>query len=556
MNLITLIKLQLKVAFNLSALKWYVKHDKKKIVGGVALAGILIASIIPLYLFVYLNIVQMVYSSGYSLGQPEFVVTMAVVMISLMVMVFGIAFVMSTFYFSRDLSLLIPLPLQPREIIGAKFTTVLVQEYLTVLPLMLPVLYIFGTGQGAGLYFWLSGLLITIMLPIIPLTIVSAAVLLMMRVTNLGKRKDLLRLLGMGLMIVLIIVFNYFTTKFAPMSQEEVMNLIFAEEGLVRIMSRMYPPALVATRAMTAGGLTALFNLAIFTAISFAGVAVMLFLGDRLFYRGLIGGDEVTASKNISASQLEKKMSHMSSPAFAIAMREIKTLLRTPIYVFNSVGVILIIPIAMAVPLVAGDAMDPILSVLQSAGPRILINLGGAAFVGLIAAFAPASSSSFSREGKQFWISQVIPVAPRDQIMGKIMYSLLIAMLAIPLVFLLSFFVTNWTLIELVVVIILGLCISLPAITVSLLIDLIRPYLTWDNPQKAIKQNMNVVLGMVATGGLYFLIYQSTMFLVKQQYNEALIYLAVAMVSFVLGVIPYLIMVKIANQRYRDIVSP
>jgi ABC-2 type transport system permease protein len=60
---------------------------------------------------------------------------------------------------------------------------------------------------------------------------------------------------------------------------------------------------------------------------------------------------------------------------------------------------------------------------------------------------------------------------------------------------------------ELLLVVVLGLVIGLPAIVVSLLIDLLRPYLNWDNPQKAIKQNINVVLAMLAGGGIYALIF-------------------------------------------------
>jgi len=53
----------------------------------------------------------------------------------------------------------------------------------------------------------------------------------------------------------------------------------------------------------------------------------------------------------------------------------------------------------------------------------------------------------------------------------------------------------------------LGTALSFPAVTLSLLIDLLRPYLDWDNPQKAIKQNINVLLGMMAGGGLFYTIY-------------------------------------------------
>ena len=556
MKMMTLLKQQINVAFHLSAFRWYLKHDKKKVAGGAAIAAVVVLSIAPIYFFFYLNMIETALFGGLSIGQPEIVLSLALVMISFFVLFFGIAFVMSTFYFSQDLSVLIPLPFAPREIIGAKFAVVLVQEYLTVIPLMLPVIIIYGAQMGEGPYFWLAGLLVMLMAPIIPLTIVSAAVLLIMRVTNLGRRKDFLRLLGMILLVVLLVGVNAVFTKLVPMSQEEIMALLFADEGLVRFITRLFPPALIATRAMTASGLSALFNLVFFALLNVVGVFVTLFLGDRLFFRGLIGGEEITARKDISAGQLQKKMSASSSPVRAIAMKEIKMLMRTPIYLFNSVGVLVIAPIAMLVPLIAGDAAEPLLQLFQQTDAGILVNLAGAAFIGAMAAFAPAASSSFSREGRQFWISQIIPVSPVRQIHAKILYSLILSLLAVPLVILLSVLIAKWTLAELIIVILLGLCISFPSITASLLVDLINPYLTWDNPQKAIKQNVNVVLGMVATAGLYYLLYLFTMYLYKAGYGEAMVYAGAAAASLLLGVIPYLVMVKIADNRYQKIMAP
>ncbi|HZK24335.1 MAG TPA: hypothetical protein VFC74_02985 [Oscillospiraceae bacterium] len=555
MRLLTLIKMQLNVSFNWSALKWYAKHDKKKILGGIALLLFILVSLAPVYYFLAINFLETVYLSGYSLGQPEFILTFAIVAVSMLVLFFAIPFIMATFYFSRDLALLVPLPFLPHEIIGAKFSTVVIQEYLTVLPFMLPALYFYGTGQNAGPYFWLVGILLTLLLPIIPLAIISAAILFLMRVTNLGKRKDLLRYLGMMLMLAAVLGFNYFMTKLEPMTQEELMNLLFAKEGLATLISRVYPPALWATRALAAEGTTALLNLAMFVILTSMGVMLTLYLGDRLFYRGLIGGDEVTARRDISVDRLAKAMSQVSSPAWAIAKREIKVLLRTPIYFFNSVAVILIMPLAMFLPLIWGNAMEPILTMLETLAP-LYLNLGAAASIALVAAFAPAASTSFSREGKQFWLSQVMPVVPQEQINGKIIYSLLLSLLGIPLVFLASFLLFHWTNQELILISLVGMFLTLPSITVSLLIDLLRPYLTWSNPQAAIKQNFNAVFGMVATGVLYYLMYQFAMYMLQQQYSDFVIYSGVVASSLLLAALPYGIMVKIAERRFREIIAP
>jgi len=121
------------------------------------------------------------------------------------------------------------------------------------------------------------------------------------------------------------------------------------------------------------------------------------------------------------------------------------------------------------------------------------------------------------------------------------------------LIFLISVTIVHWSVPELLLVIFLGTLLSLPAITSSLLADLLRPYLTWDNPQKAIKQNLNVLLGMAFGGLLFFLIYRFIVYLFSIDVTGVSLYIAVGILALILGILPYLLMVKIAPGRYRNI---
>ena len=114
MRIMTLVKQQLVLAFNLSALKWYFQHDKKKFLGRAAIAVILIFSLLPVYYF-YVQILHNLFMAGLSLWQPEFVLSTALVMVSMFVLVLGIPYVIANFYFSQDLTFLIPLPFKPGE---------------------------------------------------------------------------------------------------------------------------------------------------------------------------------------------------------------------------------------------------------------------------------------------------------------------------------------------------------------------------------------------------------------------------------------------------------
>jgi ABC-2 type transport system permease protein len=250
---------------------------------------------------------------------------------------------------------------------------------------------------------------------------------------------------------------------------------------------------------------------------------------------------------------MAQKLSSSSTPAVAIAMREIKYLLRTPVYLFNSLSILVIVPVILVIPLISGGAITTMIDSLRSEISRLAQVSALAGFIAMMALFAPAASSSYSREGKQFWISQVIPVSAKEQVTGKILYSCLMSALSIPLVLLVSFVLLPLSAAELLLVVVIGLLASLPALVVSLLIDLIRPYLNWDNPQKAIKQNINVLLAMLAGGVIYALIFLAGWLTYQFTGSDLAVYLSTATFSLAIGALLYRFMIKIAPNRYRDI---
>lgn len=547
MKLFKLTLLQLKVSFGLSALSWYARHDQKKFWGSLGILGIIIVSIAPL-LVLYQKLIKSVYMVSAQFGQPELVLAVALVTTSLFLLVSSIAFVMSLFYFSNDIPQLVTLPLLPRDILGSKFAVALFFNYLLVAPFFLPALWTYGTNSGGGVFYWLAGIIVALLVPVIPLVIVSVFVLIMMWLTNLSRKRDTMRLLGMFAILALVIFFNLALARIPVDADADFLqNLLADENGLVQMATRSYPPALFATRALTGS----VQNLLFYLAISGAGLALMLLTGQKIFYRGLIGGAEVHRGKAISAEELAKRTQGSGSPALAIARREIKYLVRTPIFLFNSLAMLAFVPILFVIQIFAAGGISQLLPIARAI-PGLLQVAGAAGFAAVMAIFTPAASSSFSREGRLFYISQVIPVPARQQIHGKILYSFVISALTLPLIILAAIFL-SWSLGQTVLALAAALILSLPVITISLLIDLLRPYLTWDNPQKAIKQNLNVVLAMVAGGGLFYLLYLLGKVVYQASGTETLVLLAVLGGAALVGAICYWVLVKIAPSRYRDI---
>jgi ABC-2 type transport system permease protein len=553
MNIFKLTLIQLRINFGISALRWQMKHDLKKFLGAIGIIALVIFSLGPVF-FLYLRMLHGAYQVTAELGQPEVVLATGLMISSMLVLFFGLTAVLSVFFFSRDLSVLVPLPLQPGTIMGSKFAVIMVYEYLTIAPFLIPAIWVFGLGSSAGILYWIIALPVFLLTPLIPLSVATLFALALMSLTNLSKKRDTLRIVGMVFFLLFIFVLNYFLTGI-PEGEEMayIEDLLLKSEGLLMHITRIYPPALFAVRALSSAGLAKLTWFIYYLLLNLAGAALVLMVGQKLFYRGLIGGTEVSKGKALSKDALAQKLSSSSTPAVAIAMREIKYLIRTPIYLFNSLAILVIVPVILVIPLISGGAITTLIDSLRSEIPRLFQVSALAGFIAMMALFAPAASSSYSREGKQFWISQVIPVSAKEQVKGKILYSYLMSALSIPLVLLVSFVLLPLSATELLLVVVIGLLVGLPAIVVSLLIDLIRPYLNWDNPQKAIKQNINVLIAMLAGGVIYALIFLSGLFTYQFTGSDLAVYLAVATLSLAIGLLLYLFMIKIAPNRYRDI---
>ena len=99
----------------------------------------------------------------------------------------------------------------------------------------------------------------------------------------------------------------------------------------------------------------------------------------------------------------------------------------------------------------------------------------------------------------------------------------------------------------------LGLLGSLPLTALNLLIDVLRPKLIWTNPQEAIKQNLNGLLGMLISIILLLVIGAGVIFIVMIKTPDSLVYGMLALVLLLLTVPSLLGLFKAAERTYRQI---
>jgi ABC-2 type transport system permease protein len=273
-----------------------------------------------------------------------------------------------------------------------------------------------------------------------------------------------------------------------------------------------------------------------------------------LFYRGLIGIGEISGRrKALSRSEMSRRVEGGQHPVKAVLEREWRIMNRTPIFLLNGVLTVIVIPLAflLMARVGTGDATSFLRAIAAGAGLTGV--LGSAAFLIVSGCLNGTASSTFSREGGQFWISKVLPIAPRDQVIAKFIHSYGIAVLGFAAGTAVLVLGLGLKAGPLVVAWLLALVAGVALTAVGMIIDLARPLLDWTNPQKAIKQNLNVLFAFFADFGVLAIVGALAYILAKAGVGRTglilVILAALALISFA-GV---RFLLAFAAKRYRDI---
>ena len=106
-------------------------------------------------------------------------------------------------------------------------------------------------------------------------------------------------------------------------------------------------------------------------------------------------------------------------------------------------------------------------------------------------------STSISREGKYFWITQMIPVSQKEQMKGRVKASVIFYWIASLLYIILFGVLLKIEFLYIIYGLMVSFAGALPFAYTGLLIDYIKPKLQWDKESEAAKQNFNAILGII-----------------------------------------------------------
>jgi ABC-2 type transport system permease protein len=543
---------QLRARLGISVIKYNIKTKKSyilKVMGFALLILLLGVEFIGGYSFLCYKF----FGVTALINHPEIIISFAYVAAQVVTLIFGLFFILGIMFFAKDSEFLASLPVPQWQVFSSKFLMVYLYELILTLAITAPPVIIYGIGTNSGVLFYVKAFIVLIFLPFLPLAVASLLSLLLMGAVSRTKHRDAISIVAGLFFVVAIIVGQSIFTAQMPSTgiSKSITNLLQSSDGFINLIGRFFPPSIWASLGVTSQS-GSLFNIAIFVLVSIAAFIVIVYVSSKIYYAGALSQLESAKSKHSSPN---KRFSYETgSPMFAIFIREWKMLIRTPVYALNSLTTVIIGPLIVLLPAFGSkSSMDPLmkqLSGLSDSGHGMFVMFGLALAGVIFAALNPAASTVYSREGKTFWISRTLPVTPQLQVTAKLLsvFSLsaataILTIIAAAVCYGISAYLAFGA-------VVLSVIVSFALTAVNVIVDLLHPKLNWNSQQEAIKQNMNVLLGIGAELIVVLVIAGISVLLSRLNAPLALNGAVVLLISIIAAVVLYKVLVHISGSAY------
>lgn len=469
--------------------------------------------------------------------------------------------IISKIYFSNDITTLLPLPIKSQTLMISNVAISSIMGIVYSLFYTVPVILKYGSGMNQGIEYYIFAFISLVTMTVITNSLVAFVIVLVMSYVNkFASAKKILQFFGMLLTIVFSLGINFMIQKFMTENGGFNQNMfINATNGLVEQMYSIFPPLRIVNLSLTSPTITEkIFYLLLQIVLTIAIVFISANVGSKLMIKGILLNKVVAVKKKKGKSI---KLGQKSTFASLIS-KEFNTIFRNPSYAFNTLGVGLILPLALMIPFLArNDAGNINFSEIkmyldmfmeETVGEIPIYFALGLLLSLFFTATACAATTSITREGNRIWLMQSLPIKAKEQISARIVSSMILSFLTVLPTFLLIAFFLKFGIKFFLVAMVANLVASFFISSVGLFVDILRPKLDWRTPQEAMKQNLNVfiltIINFMIIGGLIYL----GLKLISFENNSFIYYTAaVSAILLVLSFVINLLSVKNLDSKLR-----
>lgn len=491
-----------------------------------------------LLLFPAIQLSQSLYTPLAMVGYPQILVTLAYIGAVIAMLFAAIPFIMSIFFYSKDITFLSSLPIKESAIVLSKLSAIYI--YLLGMSAFIfgPALAIYTINQEMNILLILLSLIAFIVSPILPLTIATLIILPIMRWVGGSKRRNLFSILGSILFLFFIVALQLILSRFQS-DPERMQQLLAQPEGLLKAVGKPFPPSLWLTN-MIQGSFV---DMILFLGITIILVLLLQGLSKAIYRKAMMSFSQEGSVSIKEGSIYYKKR----SVGLQLIRRNFFIITSNPTFFLNTFLNMLVPVLVFGISMFTGETSIEALNSPLLAPYRVLIFAGVLSSPAII---SNISATAITREGKAFWETKVLPISLKDNLRYRVITTMILNLFGSLLLGIGSMFIMDLSAMDILLGIVVTISLTLFLATVDIVINIFRPMLNWTHPTAAVKNNMNVMISLALRVVIGFGIYG--IFMVVKAKNETMIIL-ISGIFFLLYLLARHLVYKVFVKKFKEI---
>lgn len=479
--------------------------------------------------------------------QTGVIIGLLLTMLSTLIFFLAIFLIPAVFYFSKDVETLLSLPLKASTILSAKLAVSMIYEYITVLAVGIPVIlaYIVNVQPPIGFYPLL--ILSVVLLPVVPLIMAGLLVMLVMALIPKARNRDLFNYISGFISLAFAVGINMVVGNIATVSTDEMVHLLIqGNNSFLAIFGYLVPSVPFAAKAVVN---LSLIDFGISVLIAVGAYLSFLVIAELAYFKAAVGVNETGANRRKLNGKAYLSSTQGADPIWTYTLKELKLMVRTPIYLLNNISTVILIPaILVGTLMTTAGQQDELIALIQTInwsapGMFAYVLTAGVAIGLFMTSLNLITVTSISREGTRLFFMKYIPMSYNAQIQAKVNSGLIVSavgilFMTIPFGILFSI---PWM--QIVLAILMAFLASIFLNYLGMIVDMIHPKLIWEQEAVPVKQNINAVFTMLPGMGLPV----AAFMVLNWLNNDTLFLIVMIVILIVLDLISIIVTRRIAS---------
>ena len=461
-----------------------------------------------------------------NIGQPVLFLNIFFLILMIIIIFQTILASINVYFFSKDLELILPMPIKMEELLISKFNAILINIYLSELIFALIPLIIYGICTYANLLYYFYLILILLIFPILPILFISIIMMIFMKLSKFIKNKDVFQIIVTLIFIIFIFLLEFFMSKIIINKMGD--NLELSNENAIQIFDELYTKLNTAYKYFLEinpsinllknyNKLNSIFNLFKIIFIDLLFFILFIFIGKKYYLKNILKNNNYYLNKK-KKNNIEKKLKKLNVRKSYIK-KEFKLLFKNPTFFMQCIFPILILTISIII--IVGVALPNVKFILTTDffGNQIDFSMDleticlTLQFLQVLFTMSNISITAISREGKNAIYMKYLPVDFYKQFIYKNIPQIFVNnILIIIILILVKFIFPEFNLIYLFLTFIIANLFNIINSELMLVVDLYKPNLNWKSDYEAVKSNNKIFQYVLTILIILLLVYFNNIF--------------------------------------------